>query len=123
MLAVALSCGGVAQPVSADTVVLRVIAYLGTPCLPAAHAHVMVDHARMSVVTDSLGVAILRDLPAGEHRLFIDHPVTSARTITVRIERGVRVTRLIDLLAEDSAASPYEDHSVDGEHPRSTEKL
>lgn len=122
ILLVALSCGELDRPVPADTVALRVIAYLGTPCLPAAHARVTVDRAGASVAADSLGVVVLRGVPAGYHRLRIDHPATSSRTVTVRIERDAQVvTRLIDLFAADPAASRYDDHSVDGEHPRSAD--
>lgn len=108
---------------------VRVIAYLGTPCLPAAHAHVAIKRLGISARTDSLGVAVLPGVPSGRHELSIAYPGLRRGVYYFRIEPHAR-SRIITIdlgtlmSATDIGASPVVDcegHPVHRKHPQVAE--
>lgn len=121
-------CTILAFPADFDADV-RVIAYLGTPCLPAAHVHVAIKRLGISAQTDSLGVAVLTGVPSGGHELSIAYTGSRRRAYRFRIGPHARSRVItIDLSplmpAAGSDLSPIVDckhHPVDRKHPQVAE--
>lgn len=122
------SCTSLEFPADFDADV-RVVAYLGTPCLPAANVHVAIERLGISTRTDSLGVAVLQGVPSGGHELSVGYPGSRRGAYYFRIGPHARSRVIaIDLGALTPATgvgtSPVVDcerHPVHRKHPQVAE--
>lgn len=108
----------VTPPMPEHGATVRVIAYLGTPCLPASQARVTLEGSTITAVSDSFGVAALSAVPAGQHHVIVEYPGLARRRITVRVATEARLTVLmVDLHSSDIDPTGLEEHPVGGVHP------